>query len=180
MAARTDTKLMLECWSERVKYSSPREDKFRTSKQPCNFLYIMLNLHNTERRLRPFFEDFRRFCKFGPKSTTNVFEPFLKISGARFFEDYRRLPKTTNPILKICFNFSRGCESQNSTFLLNIPISWFVAVNLSYPGPFLLMDVYIQERSGQSNCTRSLARSLARSLTHSLTRFWLIYSLNLN
>ena len=28
---------------------------------------------------------------------------------------------------------------------------------------FLLMDVYIQERSGQSNCTRSL--------THSLTRF---------
>ena len=91
MAARTDTKLM---WSvekcERVKYFSPREDKFRTSKQPCNFLYIMLNFHNTERRLGRFVEDFRRFCKFGPKSKTNVSEPFLKISG-----DFPKIPKIT-------------------------------------------------------------------------------------
>ena len=29
---------------------------------------------------------------------------------------------------------------------------------------FLLMDVYIQERSGQSNCTRSLTHSLTHSI----------------
>ena len=30
--------------------------------------------------------------------------------------------------------------------------------------PFLLMDVYIQERSGQSNCTRSLTHSILINL----------------
>ena len=62
-------------------------------------------------------------------------------------------------VLALLFQDSISADDLSKIDMEVNPVPICVQVSIS----FLLMDVYIQERSGQSNCTRSL--------THSLTRF---------